>query len=254
VKVLAIDTSTPLGSVALVADGQVRAEIAASVQARHGRVLLPHVELVLSRAGVAPEEVDLFAVGIGPGSFTGVRVGVATAKGLALATGRPLRGVISLGALARGLGAAPFAVPVVDAHRGEVFAAAFCAPEGALGDPVVAPFHAPPEEAGRRLRAVLGPGLAVLCGDGLRRYEEPFCAALGGPFRLAPPLLDPPRAAVVAQLAEEDFARDGPSDLAALEPLYLRPSDAKLPAEPLVVDGPAPVPQEPDPARGAGGG
>ena len=78
-KTLAIDTSTNLGSVALLRDGTIAAEVAGMVRARHGETLLPHVEHVMAVAGEEIGDIDLIAVGIGPGSFTGLRVGVATA-------------------------------------------------------------------------------------------------------------------------------------------------------------------------------
>jgi tRNA threonylcarbamoyladenosine biosynthesis protein TsaB len=234
--ILAIDTSTELGTVAVLSDDELRSEISLAVRARHGEVLLPHVAQALERAGLAPGDVDLVAVGIGPGSFTGLRVGVATAKGICLATGAPLVGVSSLRVVARGLGAVPWAVPVVDAHKGEVFVAAWPAGDGELGEGL-APFHAPPEEAARRVRADIGDAVAVVCGHGLRRHEAAFLAALGTPVRAAPPVFDAPRGAFVALEGAEVHAREGPSDLAALEPLYLRPSDAKLPDVPLKIGG-----------------
>lgn len=225
VRVLAMDTSTELGSVAVLIDGALAAEVGARVRARHGETLLPLVRGALDRAGLAVADVDLIAVGIGPGSFTGTRVGVATAKGLAVALDRPLVGVVSLAAIARGAPGA-WVVPVVDAHKGEVYVAAY-ERVGAALEERMAPFHAPPAEAFEALRARVPREGAVLCGSGLRRYPEHVDPAL----TVLPPLFDSPRAAIVALEAEERFRAAGADDRATLEPLYVRPSDAVLPAQ-----------------------
>lgn len=233
-KVLAVDTSSDLGTVAVVVDGGLRAEAAGFGRARQGDLLLTHVERALDGAGVALGELDLLAVGIGPGSFTGLRVGLATIKGLALAQGLPVVGVPSLEVMARALEPRGdlVAVPVVEAHRGEVFAAAYGAAGGGLGllETVVTPFHASPEAAARRLRDALGGRPAVMCGQAARRHASALVESLGPDAAVAQPLWDTPRAAILAVQATHRFARDGASDLVRLEPLYVRPSDAKLPS------------------------
>lgn len=220
---LALDTSTELGSVAVMSDGALRSEITARVRARHGETLLPLIEEALRLAGVDRGALALIAVGLGPGSFTGTRVGVATAKGLALALSAPLVGVISLRAMARGA-AAPLVVAAADAHKGEVYAAVYGREGRGLAERV-APFHAPPEEALARLGA-LAPN-AVACGSALRRYPDRFAARLGA--ELLPASFDAPRGALIALEGLERFERAGADDARALEPLYVRPSDAELP-------------------------
>jgi tRNA threonylcarbamoyladenosine biosynthesis protein TsaB len=185
---------------------------------------------VLTHAGVKLAELDLLAVGIGPGSFTGVRIGVATAKGLALAEGKPLVGVTSLRALARGMGhGAGLAVPVLDAHKGEVYCAAYARDEGTGLVEVVAPFHALPAEAAQHLRSQMPQERLWLAGDGLDRYGQAFLDPLGKLVQRSPRFCDVPRAACLGHEAASIFERAGAPDLAELEPLYLRPSDAKLP-------------------------
>ncbi len=228
--VLALDTSTFLGTVAVVKDGVLLAELSASVRATHGETLLPHVQHVLSLSGAKLADLDLFAVGIGPGSFTGVRIGVATAKGLALANQKPLVGVTSLQSLARGLTFGEgLGVPVLDAHKGEVYCAAYARDEQGELREAVAPFHAPPEAAAQRLRGAAENQPLWLAGDGLDRYGEQFFGALGAPYLRAPRLMDVPRASCLAHEAVRRFGAEGASHLASLEPMYLRPSDAKLP-------------------------
>jgi len=223
VRVLALDTSTELGSVAVLVDGELRAEISARVRARHGETLLPLVAEALRLASVDKTDVELIACGIGPGSFTGTRVGVATSKGLAVALDLPMVGVESLTAIAE---AAPGAwiAPLVDAHKGEVYAALY-ERRGAELLERVAPLHAVPDEAAAPIREAAG-GQLTLCGSGLRRYPE-LAEKLGG--TVLSPLWDAPRASAVALLAQARFERRGTDARGALEPLYVRPSDAKLP-------------------------
>lgn len=229
-RILAFDTSSYVGTVAVVEDGELRAEWSALVRASHGETLLPYVERVLSVSGLSLSQIDVFAVGLGPGSFTGVRIGVATAKGFALAERKPLVGVPSLRVLARGVIAGEgVRVPIVDAHKGEVYTAAYELDAAGELCERVAPFHAPPAEAARTLREALGASRVAVCGSGLGRYPETLPAALGAATLRCPIFCDVPRASCLAHEAALAFAHRGPDDLARLEPLYLRPSDATLP-------------------------
>ncbi|MCC6877888.1 MAG: tRNA (adenosine(37)-N6)-threonylcarbamoyltransferase complex dimerization subunit type 1 TsaB [Sandaracinaceae bacterium] len=219
-RVLALDTSTEVGSVAVLVDGLVAAEAHALVRARHGETWSVLVEQVLAWARLSARDLDLIGVGIGPGSFTGTRVGVAAAKGLAISIGCPLAGVVSLRALARGAPGDRIAC-VADAHKGEVYAAAY-EREGARLIERIAPFHATPEVASARLRDVA----SIAVGSGLRRYPE-----LG--LRCAEPIFDVPRGGLIALEALERWKGEGLDERATLEPLYVRPSDAVLPERPL---------------------
>ena len=229
-RILALDTSSLVGTVAVLDSGDLRAEWSASVRASHGETLLPQLARALEHAGLALSDIDLFAVGIGPGSFTGVRIGVATAKGLALAEQKPLVGVTSLRVIARGMVADRLRAVAVDAHKGEVYCALYeLACDGALHERL-APFHAAPQLAARTLREAAGDAPFWLAGNGVTRYGEALTGELGAHARRAPAYCDVPRAACVAHEAERALQANGPSDLARLEPLYVRPSDAKLPS------------------------
>jgi len=224
VKVLALDTSGNVSTVAVLVDGALAAEITLRSAARHGETLLGHLERALGEAGVQPAAVGLVAVGLGPGSFTGLRVGVAAAKGLAFAQKLPIVGVPTSRALGRGLFGA-VRVPLVDAHKGEVFAAVYEAgPDGRLRTHLW-PVHGPPEAMAQAVRQV-APGEIVIAGSALAVHRDRLLAALGPAVVIAPPVFDVPRAALVALEAEEAFLERGPDDLASLEPLYLRASDA----------------------------
>lgn len=190
---LAFDTATGEATSALVDDGEVLGERVSRAQ-----TLLEDVDALLRQAGAHPRDLDRLAVGLGPGSFTGVRMGLAVAHGLALSLELPGAGVSTLAALAAG---APGALPVIDAKRREVFTLVDGEPR------VLAPADLP-----------LGPGTTCV-GDGARRYRQ----LLEERGATVPPDDDDrhlPRARFHAELAGEA----GPVE--ALEPLYLRVPDA----------------------------
>lgn len=231
-RVLGIDTSSALASVAVLEDGQLVTEISASVQARCGETLLPYVSQALAMSKVAVKELDLVAVGIGPGSFTGTRIGVATAKGLALGAELPLVGVVSLRALAGGLMGQPgIAATVIDAYKDEVYYAAYRRNvEGTLLE-LLSPHHATPEKAARDLRTFIPAEHAFgICGSGFRRYQRTFVEGLAQPYTVAPGGYDTVRAFIIAHEGALSYQQHGADDLSELEPCYVRSSDAKLPA------------------------
>jgi tRNA threonylcarbamoyladenosine biosynthesis protein TsaB len=194
VLTLAFDTATAVATSALVDGDEVLGERVSRAQ-----TLLEDVDALLRQAGAHPSDLDRLAVGLGPGSFTGVRIGLAAARGLALSLGLPGSGVSTLSALAAG---APGALPVVDAKRHEVFTLVDGEPR------VLAPHELPLGEA------------SVCVGDGAKRYRS----LLEGRGADVPPDDDErhlPRARFHAALAGEP----GPVD--ALEPLYLRVPDAE---------------------------
>ena len=191
--VLAFDTATDVASTALVRDGEPLGER----RSRAVRVLADAHEL-LAAAGAEPGDLGALVVGTGPGSFTGIRIGLATARGLALSLGLPVAGVSTLDALAAG---APGAVPVIDARRREVFAL--------LDEPRCLR----PEEL------ELAPGTRCV-GDGAVRYRA-LLEAAGADVPPDTSELHVPRAELHARLAR-DF---GPVE--AIEPIYLRVPDAE---------------------------
>ncbi len=239
-RILAFDTSSAISAVAVCDGDRVLAQDDSPAEdgGKHGEVLLPRIEAVLAAAGLRLQQLELIAVGVGPGSFTGLRVGLATAKGLALATGIALRGVGSLQVMAAGALAreqAARALAVLDAGKGELFAAAFARVAGAQPlQPLLAPQRMLPQALAQRVAALAAAGEPLwLCGGGARRGFEQLAAVLGPGARLVEPALDLPQGRHVASEAWREWQAQGASDVAALEPVYLRGSDAKLPDEPL---------------------
>lgn len=220
-RALGIDTATAIASVGLVTDNTAlvqRRPMASS----HARTLLPLIDEVLEQASTPLASIDLLAVSIGPGSFTGLRIGLAVAKGLALAAGLPLVGVPTLAAYATALGPRAGAVwPVLDARKGEVYAGGYRWRDEVTLDEITAPAALSPAA----LAALLQPPCTVV-GDGVDAYGDQWG---GSPGITAVRLADhPPDGAVVARLGAAVLQRDGAADLAALEPHYCRRSEAEM--------------------------
>ena len=189
--ILAFDTATDLATSALVADGVTLGERTSRPQS-----LLADVDALLAAAGVVPSDLTAIVVGTGPGSFTGTRIGLAVARGLALSLDLPVAGVSTLAALAAG---AEGAFPVIDARRGEVF--------------VPGPRAVKPDE-------LVSPAGSVLVGDGACRYRD-LLVARGANVPPVDSVLHVPRAALHASLA----TTFGPAE--DVEPVYVREPDAK---------------------------
>ena len=221
-RVLAIETATLAGGVALYEEGRVIGLSLLDVQLTHSERLMAMVHRLLEDCRATLDDVDGLAVSIGPGSFTGLRVGAATAKGLALARGWPVAPVPTLDALAAGLPFADAAVcPILDARKGEVYLGLY----GWTGEAMSRRSEylaLPPERAVERL-----PSPVIVLGDGVAACR-PYWRHLGGGVRVAPPAQSVPSAAVVAQIGHAVLAAGQGIDGDALEPLYLRPSESEL--------------------------
>jgi tRNA threonylcarbamoyladenosine biosynthesis protein TsaB len=224
-KILALDTSGPVCGVAVTRDGRVLYEGAAVNRYTHSVNLLPMVEEALTRAGLAVEEIDLLAAVTGPGSFTGVRIGVNTVKGMAHGLSKPCVGVDALEALAAGAGdAGALLCPIQDARAGQVYGAVFGA-----GFP---PVRVTPDEAAK-LDDFLNHALAAategqaLCfvGDGVAAYRAAITARLGARAVFPPAHLACLRPAAAALLAEA--RADEQVDYLTLMPRYLRAPQAE---------------------------
>ncbi len=221
--VLGVETSTTQGGVALVGDDRLVSEYLLNVEATHSERLLPAIDRMLCEAGVGLDAISGIAVSIGPGSFTGLRIGLSTVKGLAYATGLPVVGVPTLEALAW---AVPFAAeqvcPVLDARKHEVYAALFRYERGVLVR-LMADAALAPEALCSKIRKP-----TLFLGDGLPVYGELFRRLLGDRM-LVPPLASRgARPACVAELGRHRLLRGERDSADSLVPRYLRPSEAEL--------------------------
>jgi len=213
VKILAIETSGPVGGVALLEEEKLLGEWVFEHGMVHGRELAPSIARILHECGWTLHDLGLVAVDVGPGSYTGLRVGLATAKGLCLALGIPILGVVSLDAMAEAArGRGEVLCPLLDARWGQLY--------GAIYSPhrVSEIFAEKPEACVARL-----PHDAVVFGDALERYGDLFRGrpSLGSEFAR-------PRPAVVGRLASRDFAAGRRDDVDTIAPMYLRPTEAEL--------------------------
>jgi tRNA threonylcarbamoyladenosine biosynthesis protein TsaB len=243
--VLAIDTSTSVSAVGWVeADAEIPrpdaarfARLVAPADPGHAETLIDRMSAALATGGHALADVGLLVFGRGPGTFTGLRIGLGTAKGLALSHGTPLVGISSLEALAFSAGVEGMIAPLIDARRGELYAALY---EVRLDGGRPNARLAVPERVVRPdiLEAALGLSSRAdrvrFVGNGAIRYAD-TARALGELLPSSAAAPDPCRMALVGL---ERYRDRGGDDLAALEPSYLREPDAKLPAATPARSGP----------------
>jgi tRNA threonylcarbamoyladenosine biosynthesis protein TsaB len=234
-KILALSTSTPRGSAVVIADGEILGTGGYVDLQGHAERIFEAIDAALTAAGLDRGALAAVACDQGPGSFTGVRVGVASAKGIALGLGVPLAGVVSLEAMAaaafseRAANAEDVVLAAIDAKKDEVFLAAY-----ALVDGVVRAL-APPRCEPRAAASLAIPGETrriVIIGEVVASIEP------APPGLVRAPALDLPDAAWVGRLAAARFASGADSDPALLEPLYVRPPDARPLAAPTREDPP----------------
>lgn len=225
--ILALDTATPCSSVAITCgtrtDGEVVASLSLTGKVTHSRRLLSAIDWLMKESAISWPVIGGIAAGLGPGSFTGLRIGMATAKGLAAAAGTVLLGVSTLDSLAARCGFAGLICAVLDARKKEVYAAFYrCNRQGLterVGEPAVL--------APARLAAAIDEPV-LLVGDGARVYGEVFRQTLRDKASFAPAALHHPSASSLGLLAGEMLERGELLDLAEGVPVYVRSSDAEL--------------------------
>lgn len=213
--VLTIETSTPTECVAIVSDGSVIASVSHVVGRGRAASMMNSIDAALGEAGLTTRDMDVVAVSIGPGRFSGLRVGLATAKGLAASTGIPVRGVSTLEALAASAG--PFdgvACAMLDARKGEVYTAVFGAAPSLVR---LSEDAALPPAAAARAALQLAEGADVLfVGTGAEAYGDVISNEAGRRARFSDTSAPTPEALAALALSGSD------ADLDSLEPVYLR--------------------------------
>ena len=245
--ILAIETATRAGSVALARGPEILSSAEGNTAESHSISLLETVENVLQQVGVKLSDIDLFAAASGPGSFTGLRIGLATTKALAVCTGRKCAGVSTLAAIAHAAGDSEHTIALLPAGRGELFAQLF-----AVGSADVQPLDSPAHLAPAVVTAKYSELKRVIfAGEGAHLYSEalglsaddsefPISSESRLQVESSPPFFSEtqltwtlaPRcdqlAASVAALAQNDYRRGKILDPDELRAVYLRPSDAEI--------------------------
>lgn len=218
-KILSFDTATMETTCAVVEDGKVLAASSINSRLSHSETLIAMIEEMLSSLGMEMKDLDMIAVGVGPGSFTGLRISVVLAKIFAKTLDIPVVGVSTLAALARQVAESGVVAPVFDARRKRVYTAQF-KKEGDVLTRLTKDDAVPVEELIDSL-----PEGAIIIGEGLSAYGERFKASDKN-FFCYPLSLSQVRAAFIAEEALVQYEKDGVSNPYELEPNYLRPSQA----------------------------
>lgn len=224
-KILALDSSGLVASVAVLEDENLLAEYTVNYKKTHSQTLLPMLDTIAKMIELDLKSVDAIAVAAGPGSFTGLRIGSATAKGLGLALDKPLIGVPTLEALAYNLwGNDGLICPIMDARRSQVYTGIYRFSDGKLQTLLAQSAVAVDvlaEELNRRGEKV------TFLGDGVPVYREKLAATLEVPFSFAPAHLNKQRAGAVGALAQRYYLEGKTESAAEHQPEYLRASQAE---------------------------
>lgn len=223
-RILGIESSSLVASVAVVEDGVTMAEYTVNFKKTHSQTLLPMIDEMMELLGIEPATIDAIAVSGGPGSFTGLRIGSATAKGLGLALGKPLIHVPTLDATAYNLyGVHGLICPIMDARRNQVYTGIYRFEKEFTV--VMEQDAMDVKELAERLNA-LGERVVFL-GDGVPVYEKQLAEALTVPYDFAPANSNRQRAASVAALGAVYYVEGKTETAADHKPDYLRKSQAE---------------------------
>ena len=222
---LAIETSCLVSSVALLHEGVLKAEVTVQARLTHSEQLMPHIADMLTKAAVSKKDIDGVAVSVGPGSFTGLRIGLATAKGLAFAWKVPLVGVETPRSLAWNFVDSAYAVcPLIDAQKGNVYVSVYSWRQGKLYEDEAVTIMAAADVVNRVSE---GNQKVVFCGDGASKFAD-LIASGGDKCLLARPHQIIPRAGALAVAAQERFDKGDTDDCMTLTPAYKRRSEAEV--------------------------
>ncbi len=222
-KVLGIDTSTSCGAVGLIDDEEVLSDYMLRIPITHSERLLGAVAFVLREARCSIEDIDGWALSLGPGSFTGLRIGVSTVKGLAFATGKPVAGVATLDVLASQVSPTSHLIcPILDARKKEVYSAFYRYRDGSLPERQTEAQAFRPEDLVQKITEP-----TILFGDGVRTYKDFLLRSLSSLaiFPAAP--LHLPRGSLVATLGLNLLQKGVRLNVSTFSPIYIRPSEAE---------------------------
>jgi tRNA threonylcarbamoyladenosine biosynthesis protein TsaB len=221
-RILGIDTSSKFLSIALGENNDIIIEENCLLDRQHSSLLVPKIDELLKKSGISIKAIDAFIVGLGPGSFTGLRIGVSTVKGFGIACDRPCIGVPSIDALAFNAPAdAEFIIPVIDAKRGQVYSAIYKKERGRIIKKS-GYFLMPISGIMKRVRYP-----AVFLGDALELYGREIKNFSKGPVFLKEED-GYPRAGYLIKLGVKNIKKSGKNGLSKLKPLYLYPKDCQV--------------------------
>lgn len=224
--VLGIEAATPVAAVALATEGKILAERVVNNRRTHSVNLLPMVRDVLADAGINKQDLNGISVSIGPGSFTGLRIGITTAKTLAQVLKVPLVGISTLEALAYQLfGHAGLVCPILNAKKEEVYAALYCS-DNLKQVCLLQPFATSPQGLIELLLAY-NENVTFL-GDGIVEYVDIIKQSMGDQARLAPDCTSFPRGAAVAEMGLQQIKAGTVQDIVTLLPQYVREPEAEI--------------------------
>lgn len=220
-KILAVDTSSAVASAALVEDDKLICEVVLNNRLTHSQTIMPIIDDVFKKSELKPSDIDVFAAASGPGSFTGLRIGVTTVKGLAHAVKKPVVGVNTLEALAYNLPFCPYIIaPIMDARREQVYNAFYRMENGDAVE-ITPPRAIALSECLAELKE-MGEQVVFL-GDGVPVFKEKIKEILGSAALFAPHTANAQRASAVAEAAK----RKNTVEYSELVPMYLRRSQAE---------------------------
>jgi tRNA threonylcarbamoyladenosine biosynthesis protein TsaB len=223
-KVLGIDTSTSCGSVGLIDDGEIISDYLLNIPVTHSERLLGAIEFVLREAHCPIGNIDGWAISLGPGSFTGLRIGVSTVKGLAYATGKPVAGVSTLDVLASQIAPTSYLIcPILDAKKKEVYTAFYRYDEG-ISLQRQSDYQAiRPEDLVKNIKEH-----TIFLGEGLKTYGDYLLNSLPSLAIFPSPSLCVSHGSIVAKLGSEHLQKGERLDLTTFVPIYVRPSEAEM--------------------------
>ena len=222
-KILAVDTATKSCSVAVIGGDSLLAESTVANNQTHSRHLLQLIDAVIGQAGLEISDLDGFAVSIGPGSFTGLRIGIATIKGLAFSLKKPVVGISSLMALAYQCRQKPYLIcPVIDARKQEVYYCHYRSDNGELKQKSPERVALPAEAVGNIRQP------CIFIGSGAHLYQQLIIGELGQLAHFAAENEHTIQASAVAWLSLPRFKRQDTDDVLLMMPHYIRKSDAEL--------------------------
>lgn len=221
---LAIDTSTSTAGCVLMEDETIRAEILVNLGVNHSATLLPSINHIIGLAGIKMADIDLYACTVGPGSFTGLRIGASAIKGFALATGRSVVGVSTLDALALNMADSPMLIcPMLDARKKQVYTALYRADQH---EGVQRISEEKAIEVEKFLEEIHED--CIFFGDGAVVYRDVIREALPGHYHFAVPIHQQIRAAAVGLLGIRKFKMNDTLNLFDFTPQYIRSSEADM--------------------------